>query len=72
MYPPNYTKNRKVRDLLDTPDPKDKNAYNSDAEPEAMNGKSSVNKYREIRMVQYRVRHQDLRIWEHYEGKRSI
>ena len=23
MCPPNYTKNRKVRDLLDTPDPKD-------------------------------------------------
>ena len=24
LCPPNYTKNRKVRDLLDTPDPKDK------------------------------------------------
>lgn len=48
---PDYTKNRKVRDLLTgTPDSKDE-GYNPDPGPEAIKGKSSVNKWRAIRMV---------------------
>lgn len=50
MCPPNYTKNKKVGDLVDTPDP---NGNNSDPKPKATKVKHSVNKYRETRMVQY-------------------
>lgn len=46
LCPPNYTKSRKVRDLLNTPDPKDETPTIN------IRWKSSV-KYKEIRTVQY-------------------
>lgn len=63
LWPPGYTNNRKIRDLLTGHTwPQGWNVYNPDLEPEDAKGKSLV-MYREFRMVQYhgkRVRHQDL------------
>lgn len=70
LCPPNYTKNRNVRNLLDTPDLKDK----MPTKPEAIKGKNLVNKYREVRIIRNngkRVRHQDLPLWNIMRGTGS-
>lgn len=72
--PTNHTKNRKVRDLLDTWF-QGWNAYNSDLEFEAIRGKNSVNRCRQIRMVQYigkRIIYRGLPFWKCYEENRPI
>lgn len=72
--PPNYTKNWKVRDLLDTSDPKHETPTIQIPSLRPLGGKSSVNKYREVRMVQYsgkRARHRDLPLLECVRGTGS-
>ena len=69
---PNYTKNRKFRDLLDTPDPKDEMPTVQIQSLGPLEARVQFYLlYRKIRMVQYdekRVRHQGLSFCERYEG----
>lgn len=53
MCPPNYTKNHKVRNLLDTPDPEEKMQTVQTQSLRPGRTKSSVYKYRETRMARY-------------------
>lgn len=48
LYPPNYTKDRKLDIYTGS---QGRKVYNSDLESEVIKGKSSVNKHREIKIL---------------------